>query len=66
MDWGGAGKGEERKHKAVTPQADLAFKKTQASPNAVNVLGLHPAWSCDAISEIKSLTRLAMGGLDGI
>ena len=32
----------------------------------VNVLGLHPAWSCDAINEIKSSTGLAMGSLDEI
>lgn len=38
-------------------------KHTHSLANAVDVLGLHPAWSYDAINEIKSLTRLAMGGL---
>lgn len=41
-------------------------KKTSALPAPVNVLGLLPVWSCDAINETKSLTRLAMGGLDEI
>lgn len=48
---------------------DIAKKKTdhkEALPDAVNVLVLQPAWSCDAINEIKSLTGWAMGGLDEI
>jgi len=58
-----------KKFKAVTCHVHLITKKdtqTEALPNAVNVLGLHPAWSCDAIREIKSLTGLAMGGQDEI
>lgn len=38
----------------------------EALPGAVNVLVLQPAWSCDAINEIKSLSGWAMGGLDEI